>query len=299
MRLMLSKFFWEAPISWKTKFCYITGFMFYAHHPLIIVFSFHLFWTLFLYNEYIPSGQSLSFYPHILFATLYLWWLPIAKLRLGYFGLLTARMYAYGHAVKSAFLRKSVGWVSTNAKHNVVSEAFRQTTTVVTVYVALYCLLVLLGIWTGDIHLADYKYWSIQFWLFWNLLLSSVLLYRMLSTRNRMTGTYARFGYEPIGHVSLLVATVAILTANSVAQLLTAPVVTAEPIQVQPVVDTPTVTTEPQEVEGMIASPSATPKRRPRPTPTKEPGGWYWQKELGRAQRWIGTDAEGKDIWSD
>ncbi len=307
MRLMLSKFFWQGKTSWKTKFCYITGFLFYAHHPLIIIFSFHLFWTLFLYNEYIPLGDSLSFYPHIIFAIAYLWWLPIAKLRIGYFGLLMARTYAYAHAVKTVFLRRTVGWVSTNAKHSVVSEAFRQTTTVVTIYVVVYCLLVLLGIWTGDIHLIDYRYWSIQFWMFWNLVLSVVLLYRLLITKNRMTGKYAQFDYAPIAHVGVVVAVVAILAAHSTVQTFrsveqaTAQVEIEKP-QHQEVEDVPVlVTTEASIDEESVATPSAIPRRtyRPTPTPTMEPGGWYWQEELSRSQKWIGTDAEGKDVWSE
>lgn len=36
------------------------------------------------------------------------------------------------------------------------------------------------------------------------------------------------------------------------------------------------------------------------PTPQKrELGAWYWRQELGRAQRWLGADKDGKDIWTD
>jgi cellulose synthase (UDP-forming) len=146
MRLMLSKKFWQAPISWQIKFCYITGFLFYLHHPIVIVFSFQLFWTLFFYNEYIPFGHNLYFYPHLAFAMTYVWLFPIAKLRLGYFNILIARTYAYTHAVKTALLGKSVGWISTNAKHSSISPAFRQTTRGVTAYVILYLLLVLVAL---------------------------------------------------------------------------------------------------------------------------------------------------------
>lgn len=182
MRLMMSKKFWFAPISWKIKFCYVTGFMFYMHHPLTILFSFHLFWTLFLYNEFIPLGNTLVFYPHIAFAITYLWLFPIAKMRFGYFNILIARTYAYAHAVKTALLGKSVGWISTNAKHTAISPAFRQTAWAVSVYAGLYFLLTILALRTGDLHLFDHRYFTVQFWIFWNLGLSLLLLWQLHKT---------------------------------------------------------------------------------------------------------------------
>lgn len=184
MRLMLSKKFWIAPIPWKTKFCYITGFLFYLHHPFILIFSFHLFWVLFIYNEFIPQGSGLLYYPHLLFAIVYLFAFPIAKIKPGYFEIIIARTYAYSHAVIVSLFRGSVGWVSTNARHSSVSPAYRQTMVVVSTLLTIYFLLLLLGFRTGDIHLLDYRYWSVQFWIFWNVGLSGLLLYQMLRTAN-------------------------------------------------------------------------------------------------------------------
>lgn len=186
MRLMLSKHFWKANISWQIKFCFITGFMFYLHHPLIILFSFQLFWTLFLYNEYIPLGNSLLYYPHLVFAIVYLWLFPVARLRIGYFGILIARTYAYSHAVKTALLKKSVGWISTNAKHSAISPAFQQTMKFVMLYVIIYTFLIMIGLRSGDIHLFDSRYWSVQFWIFWNFLLSITLLWSLRKTIKRI-----------------------------------------------------------------------------------------------------------------
>lgn len=138
-------------------------------------------------------------------------------------------------------------------------------------------------------------------------MLSVVLLYRLLITKNRMTGKYAQFDYAPIAHVGVVVAVVAILAAHSTVQTFrsveqaTAQVEIEKP-QHQEVEDVPVlVTTEASIDEESVATPSAIPRRtyRPTPTPTMEPGGWYWQEELSRSQKWIGTDAEGKDVWSE
>jgi cellulose synthase (UDP-forming) len=185
MSLMLTKRFWFAPISWKQKLCYISGFMFYLHHPLTIILSFHLFWVLFLYNDFIHGGNFI-YYPQIIFTILYVWLFPIAKLRIGYLELLIARTYAYSHAVLTAFLGKSVGWISTNVKHTSISPAFLQTITLVSTYVCMYLLFVLIGLRTGDIHLFNYRYWSIQFWIFYNFLLSIIILRKLLSTAKQI-----------------------------------------------------------------------------------------------------------------
>ena len=186
MALMLSRKFWLSPVSWKAKFCYITGFQFYLSHPLVIVFSFQLFWTLFFYNPYISLSGSMLFYPHLVFAVLYLVFFPIPRFRWGYLYALLLQTYSYSHAVFTALLRSSVGWVPTNAKHTGASLAYRQTVVAVCVYVLAYALLVAYGARTGMIHVFNYHYLSIQFWLFYNLILPWVLLWQMYRTMEQM-----------------------------------------------------------------------------------------------------------------
>ena len=72
MGLMFSKKFWRSPLKVKAKFSYCTGFMFYLHHPPVIIFSFQLFWALFFYNEYLSLAGAVLFYPHALFSIIYL-----------------------------------------------------------------------------------------------------------------------------------------------------------------------------------------------------------------------------------
>src|SRR3989344_6632485 len=95
MSLMLSREFWRSPISWKTRLCYVTGFMFYLHHPLTILFSFQLFWALFFYNQYISLANAVLFYPHLLFAIIYLGFFPILRFRWGVFYAMLMQVYSY------------------------------------------------------------------------------------------------------------------------------------------------------------------------------------------------------------
>lgn len=76
--------------------------------------------------------------------------------------------------------------------------------------------------------------------------------------------------------------------------------------------------TEIRSVQGVSTTslPTSTPSPSSSPTPTqpivkkivmpllptpqkREVGAWYWREELGRAQRWLGLDKDGKDIWTD
>jgi len=63
LALCLSKNFWTSRISWKTKLSYWVGFLFYLSQPLAILFSFQLFYFLFVYNKYITLEDGLVFYP--------------------------------------------------------------------------------------------------------------------------------------------------------------------------------------------------------------------------------------------
>lgn len=184
MRLMLSKNFWLASVSWKIKFCFITGFLFYLHHPFVILLSFQLFWTLFVYNDYIPLSHSTLFYPHFVFAFIYLFVFPIAEVRIGYFNVLIARTYAYTHAIKTALFKRSVRWVSTNARHINVSPAFKHTMWAVGLYVSVYSFLILFAAFLGYLHPLDINYYSVQFWLFYNMALSTFLFWQMYKFYN-------------------------------------------------------------------------------------------------------------------
>ncbi len=182
MTLCLTGEFWKSKVKWKTKLCYLVGFLFYLSQPLSILFSFQLFWGLFFYNDYITLAGGILFYPATIAGFMVLFFFPIARFRFGAFIALIAQTYAYSHAVFSAFLRSTVGWIPTNMKHSKVSPAFKQTTIAVYLYTATYLFMVVLGIHLNKIHLLDYNFIVIQFWIFYNLFFSVVLLWNLHNT---------------------------------------------------------------------------------------------------------------------
>ncbi|OGL79560.1 hypothetical protein A3J43_01265 [Candidatus Uhrbacteria bacterium RIFCSPHIGHO2_12_FULL_54_23] len=176
--LVLSKKFWTAPISWTTKFCYLTGFIYNIHYPLIILYSFQLFWTLFIYNDVISLNGAMIFYPYVAF-TIFCLILPLSRLRLGCLSDYFIKTYSNAHALFSIVSKTSVGWIPTGAKHVDVSPAFKQTMCAVGLYVAVYGSLLLFAAFLGYLHPFDLNYYSVQFWLFYNMALSMFLFWQM------------------------------------------------------------------------------------------------------------------------
>ena len=91
-------------------------------------------------------------------------------------------MYSYCHSIVAAFLNSSVGWVPTGAKQLNISAAFRQTILAVEVYVLIYMGLLAFAIRKGVVHLFDYNYYPVEFWLFYNLAFSVMVLWHMYRT---------------------------------------------------------------------------------------------------------------------
>ncbi len=177
--LVLSKEFLRSPASLVVKMCNISGFLAFLSRPLTILMSFQLFWVLFFYNEYISFSNAALFYPYIFFALIAMPLSHLARTRLVIFYASIIQLYASTHALFGVFFGRSVGWVATGAKHTKVSPAFRQTMYAVGLYVVVYALLSGLAALAGLIHLFEFSYYSVQFWLFYNLTLSIILFTKM------------------------------------------------------------------------------------------------------------------------
>ena len=96
-----------------------------------------------------------------------------------------ARIYAYTHAVLSTLFGQSVGWIATGAKQSTVSKAFRNTVIIICIYIFVYIALIAFSSRGGLIHLFNYNYWSVQFWLFYNIALPGIILWQMYAAMAR------------------------------------------------------------------------------------------------------------------
>jgi cellulose synthase (UDP-forming) len=179
MLMLIDGEFWRAPISWKAKFCYITGFLFYLQQPFFILSSFELFWILFFYSKYISLSAGLLFYPDVIWAFSYMFFFYIAPFRWGYMYAILLRMYAYSHAIATVVLGGTVGWIATGSKHAGVSSAYRQTVIAVGGCLLIYMVGIAVLIKKGALNLLNYNDYSLDFWIFFNLALVVMLLWQM------------------------------------------------------------------------------------------------------------------------
>lgn len=179
MNIMKSSWFWKSKVSIKTKFAYITGFLFYLSQPINIFLTLQLFWILFIYNNYVPIWSGLIYYPQIIFSVIFIFFFQIARFDIGYFEVIFSRTFAYTQAIWATLIGKSVTWISTHSKVGSISNAYVAVRRFVLIYVIVSFLLILIGFRTGDIHLFEYKYWSIQFWIFWNFYVADYVLYQL------------------------------------------------------------------------------------------------------------------------
>lgn len=179
--LVLSKNFRKARVSLFKKIINTTGFLAFLLRPLEILLSFQLFWVLFLYNDFISFQNSIIFYFYLFFSLYLIPLFHITKFKKEALLASSIQAFAASHSIISVFFGRRVGWIATNAKHTTISPAFRQTTIFVSVYLGLYITLIFIGLRTGDIHLFTFKYWSVQFWILWNLVLTASLLRQLLS----------------------------------------------------------------------------------------------------------------------
>lgn len=184
--LTLSKEFLLAPVSFIKKVCFLSGFLMFLNRPLKLLLSFHLFWILFLYNDSISLGNSYIFYFYITFIFIIDPFFHLASFKKETFLISMIKIYASTHAILSVLMGKTVSWIPTNSKHSKISTAFLQTNRIVMTYLSIYLILILLTIRTGDLHIFNHNYWSIQFWMFWNLGLTSILLWQFLREIKRM-----------------------------------------------------------------------------------------------------------------
>jgi cellulose synthase (UDP-forming) len=183
--MILDRKFWQAKLSLRVKFCYLTGFLYNINFLVAILLSSQLFWVLFVYNPYIRLSYATAFYPYLAFSLFCLFLLPLSRFRLGCLQSDFLKIYSNLHAMGSIVFKKPVGWIPTNARHTRISSAFREATVIVGAYLFIYMIFLAIALRQHLVHLLDYNYYSVEFWIFYNGLLTAFLLWQLYRTLER------------------------------------------------------------------------------------------------------------------
>ncbi|MFH1193909.1 MAG: cellulose synthase catalytic subunit [bacterium] len=148
MSLLFSKKFWLSKIPFKTKLCFMSGFLYYISHALSILMTFQVFILLFKHYDFISFKNAIPFYPYIIFTFIILPLFRKTRRRYGTFVVRTAHLWSYSHAFISNALKKSVGWKPTNAKIK-ISKAYKGMVWFSAAYLFVYVGLLGLTIYLG------------------------------------------------------------------------------------------------------------------------------------------------------
>ena len=70
MSLLFSRKFWDSRISFFQKLCFMSGFMYYISHLLILILAFQFFLILFFHYDTVNIKNALPFYPSIIYSCL-------------------------------------------------------------------------------------------------------------------------------------------------------------------------------------------------------------------------------------
>ena len=183
-----------APVSLFVKLSNISGFLNFVTKPFAILITFQLFWTLFMYNDYISFNNSFLFYPNMLFALVIFPMFHITRVKKEAFFAGIIQTYASTHALVSVLRGGAVAWIPTNAKQTSVSRAFKQATAIASAYVFAFLILIAVALRFGMLELFDLQYYSVQFWVIWNLALSTILLWTFYRTMEKVEEGKVRSG---------------------------------------------------------------------------------------------------------
>jgi cellulose synthase (UDP-forming) len=185
MEQVLGKTFWTSPLTWQQKASYLSGYLFYLHQPIQVLFTFQLFWTLFVYNPYITLGGAIIFYPYLFFSFVLMQIVVIQKFKWKSFYGFMLLTYSCAHAVLTALFKQTGTWIPTGSKVAGVSGIFKQVTLMLAAYLFFYISFVGLAFRFGLFHIHNPGFYTLEFWIAWNIIFSGTLLWQLYKTIER------------------------------------------------------------------------------------------------------------------
>jgi cellulose synthase (UDP-forming) len=181
MSLLLSGKLRNPIIPWKQKLCFISGFLYYINHVLVLFWPFQLFLLLSRHYDTINIRNALIFLPYIAYSFLVVPTVRLSRTRLGAYLAMVSYSWAYAMAVWTNFLGGKLEWKPSHGNEKTLwSREFGQLVLFSTAYWCLYVTCVALFVAAHRFPLRSSTYYSVVVWALFNITVNGLYIYKNL-----------------------------------------------------------------------------------------------------------------------
>ena len=168
MSMMVSKKFWQSKISWLTKLCYVSGFLFYISNPLKLLLTFQTFLIIGFHSSNMGIANLALFVPLILCSILIQYFYIYPKAKIGTILAHSCTVWFYSYTLLALVFGHIEGWKPTGIKSS-LSRGFTGIARFTTIYLAIYLSLALVMTQYGKLDFTNYLLYPVIFWMVINV----------------------------------------------------------------------------------------------------------------------------------
>ncbi len=176
MSLMTNKLFWKAPIPFKTKITYISGFLYYITSLFSYYMPFLIFVVLWNHFDKINIQNTIPFLPYIFFSFVII---PLTRSYYPRTGIAISRFAAfasYAMALVHTIFGINMAWVPTGSSVKRKNFWFSITLLLNLLFSIIYISITIIFYMLGKLPLNNYNYWVLEFWIVLNVFYTGTYL---------------------------------------------------------------------------------------------------------------------------
>jgi cellulose synthase/poly-beta-1,6-N-acetylglucosamine synthase-like glycosyltransferase len=182
MSLLLSGKLRNPIISWRQKLCFISGFLYYINHVLVLLWPFQLFLLLSRHFDSINIQNAAIFLPYMFYSFLILPRLRLSRPRFGVYLAMVSYSWSYAMAVWTNLLGGKLEWKPSHGNEKTLwSREFGKLVLCSTLYWCLYVTCIALFMMAHRFPIGNITYYSVIAWAFFNVTMNGLYIYKNLS----------------------------------------------------------------------------------------------------------------------